>query len=102
MNYKMLEYDRIDISKGIDVNKTDKSKEWMLYRYWYFLNKNFSYGSFLCDGCFNIMQKSNNFKNIAILHVKKSAYRIYFLYISKREAKKLMINSNLNDKKGFL
>ena len=46
------------------------------------------------------MQKSNDFKNIAIVHVKKSAYRIYFLYMSKREAKKLMTNSNLIDKKG--
>ena len=48
------------------------------------------------------MQKSNNLKNIAIVHVKKSVYRIYFLYMSKREAKKLMTNSNLIDKKGVL
>ena len=48
------------------------------------------------------MQKSNDFKNIAIVHVKKSAYRIYFLYMSKREAKKLMTNSNLIDKKVVL
>ena len=41
------------------------------------------------------MQKSNDFKNIAIVHVKKSAYRIYFLYMSYCEAKKLMANSNL-------
>ena len=26
MKYKMLEYDRIDISEGIDVNKTNASK----------------------------------------------------------------------------
>ena len=39
------------------------------------------------------MQKSS-FKNIAIVHVKKSVYRIYFLYMSKREANKLMTNSN--------
>ena len=56
----------------------------------------------LCDGCYNIMQKSMDFKNIAIVYVKKSAYRIYFLYMSKREAKKLMTNSNLIDKKGVL
>ena len=48
------------------------------------------------------MQKSNNFENIAIVHVKKSVYRIYFLYISKREANILMTNSNLIDKKGTL
>ena len=38
----MLEYDRIDISEGTDVNNTNKSKEYMLCHYWYFLNKNFS------------------------------------------------------------
>ena len=48
------------------------------------------------------MQKCNKFKNIAIVHVKKSAYRIYFLYMSKREAKELMANSNLIDKRGVL
>ena len=102
MNYKMLECDRTDISEGIDVDMSDKSKECMLCHYWYFLNKNFSYGPYLCDGCYNIMQKCNKFKNIAIVHVKKSVYRIYFLYMSKREAKKLMENSNLIDKKGVL
>ena len=98
----MLEYGRIDISEGIDVDKRNKSKECKLCHYWYFLDKSFTCGPYLCDGCYNIMQKSTNFKNIAIVHVKKCVYRIYFLYISKREAKKLMINSNLIDKMGVL
>ena len=98
----MLEYDRIDISEGIDVDKTNRSKECKLCHYWYFLNKNFSYGPYLCDGCYNIMQKSTNFKNIAIVHVKKCVYRISFLCMSKPEARKLMINSNLIDKMGVL
>ena len=98
MNYKMLEYDRIDISEGIDVDATNKSKKSMLCHYWYFLDKNFNYGPYLCNGCYNIMQKSINFKNIAIVHVRESAYRIYFLGISKHEAKKLMNNTNLSDK----
>ena len=99
---KMLEYERIDISEGIDIDISNKSKECMLCHYWYFLDKKFSYGPYLCDGCYNIMQKSNDFKNIAIIDVKKSAYRIYFLYMSKRETKKLITNSNLIDKKGIL
>ena len=71
MNYKILEYDRIDISEGINVYMTNKSKECMLCRYYYFLHKNFSYGPYLCDNCYNIMQKCNKFKNIniAIVHV---------------------------------
>ena len=37
---EMLEYERIDISEGIGINKTNKSKECDLYCYWYFLDKN--------------------------------------------------------------
>ena len=77
-------------------------KECMLCHYLYFLDKNFSYGPYLCDDCYNIMQKSINFKNISIINVNKSAYRIYFLGMSKYEAKKLMNNSNLSDKKSIL
>ena len=98
----MLEYHRIDISEGIDDHKTNLSKECMLCHYWYFLDENFSYRPYLCDGCYNIIQKSIKFKNIAIVHVKKSAYRIYFLYMSKREAKKKKTNSNLIAKQGVL
>ena len=47
-------------------------------------------------------QKCNKLKNIAIIHIKKSVYRIFFLFMSKREARKLMANSNVIDKKGFL
>ena len=60
----MLVYERIDISDGIDVNKSYKSKECTLCR---FLNKSFSYGPYLCDGCYNMTQKCNELKNIAII-----------------------------------
>ena len=69
----------------------------MLYHYWYFLDKNFSYGPYLCDGCCNIMQKSMDFKNIAIVYVTGIAYRIHFCYMSKRKAISLMTKSNLID-----
>ena len=98
----MLVYERIDISDGIDVNKSYESKVCTFCHYLYFLDKNFSYGPYLCDGCYNMVQKCNKLKNIAIVRVKKSVYRICFLYTSKREAKKLMTYSNLIDKKGIL
>ena len=95
----MLEYDKIDISEGIDINKTNKPKEYMLYHYWYFFEKNFNNGPYLCNSCYNKMQKSIDSKNITIVYVRESAYRIYFLGMSKRETKILMTNSNLIDKK---
>ena len=57
----MLKYDKTDITEGIDVDKTNKSRECMFCHYWYFLNKNFSYGPFTCDGFYNIVQKSTDF-----------------------------------------
>ena len=40
----MLEYDRIDISGGIDIDKKkNRSKECDICHYWYFLDKNFNY-----------------------------------------------------------
>ena len=84
----MIEYERINISERIDVDKTNKSKECMLCHYWYFLHKMFSYGPYLCDDCFNFSQKSMDFKNVAIVHIEKNAYRIYFSCMSKRKAKK--------------
>ena len=32
----MLQYDRIDVSEGIDINKTSASKESDICHYWYF------------------------------------------------------------------
>ena len=83
----MLEYEKIDISDGINVNKSDKSKECMLCHCWYFLDKSFSCGPYLCDRCYDMMQKCNKLKNIAIIHIKESVYRICFLFMSKSEAK---------------
>ena len=107
MNYKILEYDRIAISEGIDIDTTNKSKECMLCHYWYFLDKNFSYGPYLCDACYNMMQKSTDSKIINIVYVKGNTYRIHFWHMSKHKRKRkrkaisLMTNSNLIDKKGI-
>ena len=51
----MLEYDRIDISEVIDIDKRNTSKECMICLYWYFLDKGFKYEPYLCNGCHNLM-----------------------------------------------
>ena len=51
----MLEYDRIDISEGIDTNKTSASKECSICHYWCFLDKNFNYEHYLCNGFHDLM-----------------------------------------------
>ena len=97
----MLEYDKIDISEGIDIDKTNKSKECNICHYWYFLDKNFNYEKYLCNGCHNLMQKAMSFKYVAIVSIKGNYYRIHFWYMSKNDAVAFMTNSNLNDKNGI-
>ena len=84
----MLEYGRIDISEGTDIDKTNKSKECMLCHYWYFLDKNFSYGPYLYDCCYNMTQKSADSKNIDIVYVEENAYRVHFWHMSKHKHKR--------------
>ena len=43
----MLEHDRIDISEGIDINKTSASKKGDIYHYCYFVSKIFNYEPYL-------------------------------------------------------
>ena len=89
----MLEYERIDISEGIDVNKANLSKEFDICHYWYFKDIGFKY---------DLMQKAMSFNNIAIVYVKGSAWRIHFWYMSKNGAINIMNGFNLVDKGGVL
>ena len=96
----MLEYERIDISEEIDVNKTNLSKECDICHYWYFKDIGFKYEPYLCNGCHDLMQKAIGFNNIAIVYIKGSAYRIHFWYLNKDDTINIMNGSILHDKKG--
>ena len=39
----MLQYEKFDVSEGIDTNKTSASKEDMLCHYWYFKDVGFKF-----------------------------------------------------------
>ena len=98
----MLEYDKIDISEEIDINKTNLSKECDICYYWYFKNIGFKHEPYLCNICHDLMQKAMSFDSVAIVYIKESAYRIHFWYMSKDDAINIMNGSNLVDKRGVL
>ena len=98
----MLEYDRINISERIDVNKMSASKECDICHYWYFGDIGFKYEPYLCNVCHDLMQKSMSFNDVAIVYAKRNAYRIHFWYMSKDHTINIMNNSNLIDKKAVL
>ena len=93
----MLEY---DVAKGININKTNASKECKICHYWYFSNKNFKYESYLCNSCLGLMQKAMSFNNVASASIKRNDYRIHPWYMSKDYAINIMNNSSLNEKAG--
>ena len=96
----MLEYDRIDISEGIDINKISASNECDICHYWYFKDNGFKYDPYLCNGCHDLMPKAMKFNDVAIVYVRGNSYRIHFWYARKNDAINIMNNSNLIDKKG--
>ena len=74
----MLEYDRIDVSEGINVIKRNASKECDIYYYWYFLDKRFKFESYLFNSSHDLIQKAMDFNDVAIVSIKGSDYRIHF------------------------
>ena len=99
----MLENDRIDISEGIDVNKNKNiSRECSLCKFYYFLDKSFKYGPYLCDGYYDMSMIANSMQNLVIVYHGENAYRIIFVFMSKRDAFNLIKNAVIIDKKGIL
>ena len=99
----MLEYNRIDISEGIDVKECNEtSTKCSLCKFYYFLNKNFNYQTYLWDGCHDISIKVMSMQNLAIIYHEGNAYRVSFLFMNKNDACNLIKNSNITDKKGVL
>ena len=66
----MLEYDRIDISEGIDV-KTSALKECDICHYWYFKDVGFKYEPYLCNGCHDLMQKAISLMMLLLFMLKE-------------------------------
>ena len=81
----MLYYDRIDISKGVDLDKSDKKKECMICHYWIF-NHGLKFKNSICNGCHDLTMLSVNISNIAIIIVRIVNYCYIVHNISKSEA----------------
>ena len=68
----MLEYDRIDLFEGADVKESEEnSTECSLCKFWYFVDRNFKYQTYLCDGCHSMSVKAVTMQNLAIVYSGK-------------------------------
>ena len=92
-----LQYERIDISEGIDLDKTSLSIECMICHYWYFKDVRFQFESNICKKCSTGCMFSKT-KRIEILNVKGVDYRCILCGISRNKAVNILNNSVLEDK----
>ena len=99
----MLEYDRINLSEGIDNKKCkETSRECSSCKFYYFLDKNFNYGPYLCNGCYDMSLKAISMQNLAIINHNGNTYRVNFAFMSKKYAFNLIKNAVIIDNKGTL
>ena len=91
----MLQYEKIDISEGIDFDKTNKSAECMICHYWYFKDLGFKDQPYVRNECHEFSMNVQNLGDFAILRIKR------MVNMSKKDAISLLNNSAL-DNKGVL
>ena len=84
----MLQYEKNDASKGIDVNKTSASKECELCHHWFFKDVGSKFEEHVCNRCHDFLTMAYYLKNIAILSAKGATFTCLLMGISKNEALK--------------
>ena len=67
-----------------------------------FLDKNFSYGPNLCNGCYDMSLKTISMRNLSIINHNGNYYRVNFAFMSKKDAFNLIKNAIIIDKNGTL
>ena len=97
-NIKMLYYDRIDVSEGIDVNQISSSKECDICHYWYFLHKGFKIQPDVCNVYHDVLTTFVNLDDIAVPNIYSVNYQCIISKISRSEAVNLMQNIDLTEK----
>ena len=85
----MLYFNRIDISQGIDLAKSNNSKECMICHYWFF-NHGLKIQDSLCNGCHVWTILSVNTSDITIITIKDVDYRCIIRKIRKSKAINLL------------
>ena len=70
----MLQYEKIDVSEGIDTNKTSASKECMLCHYWYFKDVGFKFEEHVCNVCHDLLMMAYGLKKYSDIKCKRSYF----------------------------
>ena len=90
----MIYYDRINVSEGVDFNKTSASKECDICHDQHFWNYSFDFQPNVCNRWHDLLM----IIAIAILNIKGSNYHCIISLLSKNEAINLLQNADLTEK----
>ena len=91
--YKNATVPKVDVSEGIDVNKTSASKECELCHNWFFNDFVFKSEEHVCNKCQDLLTMAYSLKHIAVLSAKEATFRCLLMGISKNKALKRLNNS---------
>ena len=95
----MLQYKKIDVSEGTDVNNISALKECELCHYRLFKDMGFKFEEHVCNKCHDLLTMAHSLKDIAILSAKEATFRCILMGISKNEALKRLNNSVTRDRR---
>ena len=93
-----LQYEKIDVSEGIDANKTSGLKECEFCHYWILNNVGFKFEENVSNRCNDLLTMAYPLKNVAILSAKGATFRCLLMGISKNKALKKLSNSVTYDR----
>ena len=71
----MLYDDKVNLSKGTDINKSSKSNDCMICHYWNFKDIDCKFEPEVYNECHDISLMAYELENIAILNTKGKDYR---------------------------
>ena len=77
-------YDRINISEGIDPIKSNRSKECIIWHY-YFFNHGFKFHDFVCNGCIDLMYSLVAMVALLLSLLKMSIITVLFIILANRK-----------------
>ena len=79
----MLQYEKINASEGIDVNKTSASRKCVLCHYWLFKDVGFKFEKHVCNRCHDLLTMAYSLKNIVILSAKGATFKYLLMSVKK-------------------
>ena len=65
----------------------------ILCKFYYFVDKSFKYGPYLCDACYDMFMKTVSMQNLTIINHNGNYYLVIYAYNIKMSSQKIKFNT---------